>query len=359
MIRRVASLVVAAGLAAVATSCSSVDRKTQVTIALSSETQIPKELDSFAVRVFSTRSGELRFSQDYYPTSGREFPTTLAVIPFDESSLDSPLRIELEGRLGGATFLKRQAVLSYVKERNILLEMPLRMACFQFKDCGPTQTCAGGQCVASTVDSASLVDFDAKLVFPQGNVSIRWAAAPQRILALEGSDAQEGWTRTAVDRGQLSQGACDSHFQRTGPDGNPLVADWAKNVYVSSSCPTKTVKQPYCQSPTTQHSGIGINAPLAAMPFGWGSRLWERVLGERARSGRGEPGPRTAFPVPRFLRPARARSPLPEHAPRAPTMSYLPSCESTHWRTNPCSTVTSSWWCSTNDGPRAFITRGS
>jgi hypothetical protein len=332
MIRRVASLVVAAGLAAVATSCSSVDRKTQVTIALSSETQIPKELDSFAVRVFSTRSGELRFSQDYYPTSGREFPTTLAVIPFDESSLDSPLRIELEGRLGGATFLKRQAVLSYVKERNILLEMPLRMACFQFKDCGPTQTCAGGQCVASTVDSASLVDFDAKLVFPQGNecfsedtcldstfeakvendctfalppglaqgqgnVSIRWAAAPQRILALEGSDAQEGWTRTAVDRGQLSQGACDSHFQRTGPDGNPLVADWAKNVYVSSSCPTKTVKQPYCQSPTTQHSGIGINAPLAAMPFGWGSRLWERVLGERARSGRGEPGPRTAFPV--------------------------------------------------------------
>ena len=63
--------------------CAPTDRETQVTLALSSETQIPDELDSFSIRVISTRTGELRFAQDYFPTSGREFPATLAVIPAD------------------------------------------------------------------------------------------------------------------------------------------------------------------------------------------------------------------------------------------------------------------------------------
>lgn len=277
-------------------ACASVDDKTQVTVALSSETEIPKELDSFALRVFSTRSGELRFSKDYYPTSGREFPTTLAVIPFDESSLESPVRIELEGRVGATIFLRRQAVVSYVKDRNLLLTMPLRMACFQFQDCGPNATCAGGQCVSSTVDTERLVDFDPKLVFAaggtcfdeeaclatptetkvdpdctfpipagsaegQGNVSIRWAAAPSRILALDAADPQEGWTRLSPTRGKLSQGACDSHFQRVGSDGKPLVPDWAKVVYFTPTCASKTGAVPHCLSQKTQHAGIGAVVP--------------------------------------------------------------------------------------------------
>ena len=218
------SLVLALALA----SCSSVDKKTQITIALSSETEIPKELDSFAVRIISTRTGELRFSQDYFPTSGREFPTTLAVIPLDEDALASPVRVEIEGRKGSAIFLRRQSVVSYLKDRNILLAMPLRMACFQFRDCGPNSTCSGGQCVADAIDGAHVTDYDAALVFGRpggcfdeerclggateiaveqdctfaipagadvatGNVAIRWAAAPERILALDATDAQEGW----------------------------------------------------------------------------------------------------------------------------------------------------------------------
>lgn len=277
-------------------SCSSVDDKTQVTIALSSETKIPEELDSFAVRVISTRTGELRFSHDYYPTSGREFPTTLAVIPLDGASLDSPLRIELEGRSHGAVFLRRQSVVSYVKGRNILLSMPLRMACFQFKDCGPSSTCAGGQCVPVRQDGNALPQFEPKLVFPEGsdcfsedacldasfeakvesdcsfalppgvasglgNVAVRWDAAPSRILALDEGDAQEGWTRTADDRGKLSQGTCDSHFQRRAEDGTLQVSDWAKAVYFSPTCRSKTSRKPYCLSPKTQHSGIGALVP--------------------------------------------------------------------------------------------------
>lgn len=286
---------VIAALVALGAGCS-VDKQTQITVALSSETEIPKELDSFAVRVISTRTGELRFSQDYFPTSGREFPTTLAVIPLDADSLQSPLRIELEGRKGGATFLRRVSVISYFEGRNILLTMPLRMACFQFRDCGPSATCAGGQCIPATVEPSSLVDFDPKYVFPtdaatcfdeekcldapvevkveadctfplaattagQGNVSIRWAAAPERILALDENDAQEGWVRVAADRGRLSQGACDSHSRRLGNDGKPMVADWAKTVYVSPRCASKTSLVPYCFSQITQHAGVGAVRP--------------------------------------------------------------------------------------------------
>jgi hypothetical protein len=276
----------------VSASCASVDDKTQITVALSSETEIPKELDSFALRVFSTRTGELRFSQDYFPSSGRDFPTTLAVVPLDERSLGSPIRIELEGRQGGNVFLRRQSVLSYFEGRNILLRMPLRMACFQFKDCGPNATCAGGECVPVEVPASALVDFDPKYVFGeaktcfdeeaclteevevdvaddctfaipagvperQGNVAIRWAAAPARILGLDADEPQEGWTRLGPDRGKLSRGACDSHFQRRGGDGALLVPDWAKTVYFSPTCASKSALVPHCFSSKTQHSGIG------------------------------------------------------------------------------------------------------
>jgi hypothetical protein len=284
-------------VALAAASCSAVDRQTQVTVALSSETEIPKELDSFAIRVTSTRTGELRFSKDYYPSSGREFPTTLAVIPFDEDALKSPLQIEIEGRQNGVTFLDRKSIISYVKDRNILLTLPLRMACFKFRTCGPNETCAGGECVPAEVDAAKLPDFDERAVFgvknpdcfdedkclsepvevavgedctftlppnapaDRGNVSIRWQAAPERLLALEAGDLQEGWQRTSATTGKLSKGACDSHLRRLGPDQKPLVPDVAEKVYFSPGCSAKTPQRPYCLSKTTGHAGIGAVIP--------------------------------------------------------------------------------------------------
>lgn len=291
-----ASLTFLASPTFLATSCSSVDKQTQITLALESETEIPKELDAFTVRVFSVRTGELRFGNTYEADNGNRFPTTLAVIPADEESLSGPLRVEVEGRKGSKVFLKRQSTLSYVKERNVLLQIPLRMACFEFRACADGETCAGGQCVPSVVDPAKLADFDPKLVFAEpgscfdeeacldttteitvaddctfpipegadetkGNVSIRWAAAPLRILGLEGSDAQEGWIRVSKTQGRLSQGACDSHFRRLGPDGKPLVPDWAQKVYFSSACATKSKTTPICRSAKTGHVGIGAVRP--------------------------------------------------------------------------------------------------
>lgn len=290
------SLVAGSVLTLLGQGCAKVDNETQITVALEAETEVPAELDSFAIRVSSTRTGELRFSRDYFPNSGREFPTTLAVIPLDESSLDGPIRIDIEGRKGGATFLRRQSVVSYLRNRNMLLTLPLRMACFQFKDCGPNQTCAGGQCIGAEVDAKTLPDYDDALVFgransscfdeeqcldakteivvnddctfdlqgltsssdqEQGNVSIRWAAAPKRLLALDANDEIEGWKRIDASRGQLSKGICDSHFRRRDAQGELLVPDWAEKVYFTSNCKSKTRKQPYCFSAKTQHAGIG------------------------------------------------------------------------------------------------------
>lgn len=296
MLRPLATALGSLAIAAAVASCSDVDKETQITLALESETEIPAELDSFTVRVLSTRTGELRFARDYFPTSGREFPSTLAVIPFDEESLRGPLRIEIEGRKGTTIFLQRQAVISYFKNRNILLAMPLRMACFQFRDCGPNETCAGGQCVPAQVEESAILDYADDLVFGRpgacfdeeaclgtstevkveedctfpipadvpegrGNVSIRWAAAPARLLGLEAGDAIEGWTRVANDRGRLSKGACDSHFQRRGPDGQLLVPDWAREVYFSAACESKTRARPHCFSQKTLHAGIGAVSP--------------------------------------------------------------------------------------------------
>lgn len=289
----------ALGLALVAAillpaSCKEVDRDTQITVALSTETRIPEELDAFTVHIFNVRTGELRFVQDYFPSSGRDFPTTLAVIPADEKSLEGPIRVELEGRIRGAVTLRRTAVLGYVEGRNLLLAMPLRMACFQFRDCGVGATCVGGQCVSTESAGEVTLDYVPRYVFPvEGEcfdearcladpaevavaedcsfplpagdvtVSVRWSAAPDRLLALDAEDVREGWSRLDATRGRLSQGACDAYFQRVGPDGAPLVSDWAKQVYVTTvpGCPVKTATRPACYSAQTGQSGIGAVVP--------------------------------------------------------------------------------------------------
>jgi hypothetical protein len=274
----------------------SVDKETQITVALQSEAVVPGELAAFTVRVTSTRTNEVRFEKLYNPTNGKDFPTTLAVIPADEDSIKSPLKIEIIGASdteGKNVILSRTSVTSYIEGRNLMLSMPLRMACFQFKPCDAGQTCRGGQCVADTVPSSTLTDFNTKLIAPETagcfdednclaaatevavaddctfpiatadpvNVAIRWAAAPARLLALDSGDAQEGWTRVSPSQGKLSQGACDSHFQRKDAAGNLLVSDWAKQVYVTTGCAAKTNLVPYCRSTTTGYAGIGASSP--------------------------------------------------------------------------------------------------
>jgi hypothetical protein len=280
-------------------ACISKDNSTQITVALASETEIPTELDTVQVVVIDAKGSEI-YRNEYPVTYPRFFPTTLAIVPRDDDSLDRPVTIEVRGFKStsreGQVF--RRAVVPFFKGRTLLVPMPLRMACFNFADCKENETCAGGRCVPAQIEASKLVDFREELVFgglpnaacfdetsclgdgkpvtvnadctfpipassvgpdgaPQVNVSIRWAAADGRVIGLDGDDPVEGWTRVDARTGRLSPGVCDSLLD---PEPNPKlrrVPDRALDARVSAACPTKTHDHPPCPS-GDGHSGAGV-----------------------------------------------------------------------------------------------------
>jgi hypothetical protein len=286
--------VATAGLA-VLLACAAEDNQTQVTVLLTSETQIPKELDSLELVVTSANGSEA--SRVIHEVQNpRFFPATVALVPRNADALEGPVKIELRGYLNGQDAqVFRRAVVSYVEGRTMLLRMPLRMACFNFQDCGKDNTCAGGTCQPARVPSAELVDFDPKYVSdddttrcfdeaaclsdsqvlkleqdctfalptplsieggrPKVNVSIRWAAANNRVIVLDEGDAVEGWTREG-ERGRLSKGVCVSLFDPEPDPKKRAVPDQALDARISTKCAAKSSLQPYCSSATGQ-TGIG------------------------------------------------------------------------------------------------------
>ncbi len=291
----------------VAMGCSTTDESTQVTVAITSETQIPKELNQLDVVVIDSRGSEASRVLHDVQNPGF-FPATLSVIPRDEQSLNGPVTVEVRGQLrtdNGETItaVLRRATVSYAEGRNLLLPMPLRMACFAVDRCGPDETCMGGTCEPAEVKEASLPDFRDDLVFgsaagetcfseerclsdsefiplatdtskdvceidlppdtpagvdgrPNINVSIQWAVAPERVIALDEGDPIEGWTFVDESRIRLSEGVCLSLRDVTDAQGNRLVPDEALGVFISTACPPKAKLQPFCRA-SDGHVAIG------------------------------------------------------------------------------------------------------
>ena len=295
--------VAAAVTLAIGTSlaCQREDTRTQVTVALTSETEIPKELDTLEVVVIDADGSETsRVLHDVQ--NPRFFPATLALVPRSADSLKGPLTVELRGFLKGQDAqVFRRAVVSYVEGRTLLLPMPLRMACFNFKGCGANETCSGGRCAPAVVDTAKLADFEEGLVFgraaqkscfdedtciadstkvpvepadcsfaipdsalrdgeqPRVNVSIRWKAAPNRVIVLDSADPAEGWTLGDDRRGRLSPGVCASLLDLEPDPKKRVIFDQALDVWVSTKCSAKSGLQPFC---TSKDGHVGIGATL-------------------------------------------------------------------------------------------------
>jgi hypothetical protein len=293
---------VVVGLAS--SGCGEVDESTQITVAFTSETKIPKELNQLEVAVVDHRGSEASRILHDVQNPGF-FPATLALIPRDEGSLDGPLSVEVRGQLRTdqgetVTAVIRSATISYAEGRNLLLPMPLRMACFAIDRCGPNETCAGGTCQPARVDTADMADFREDLVFGKAgcfaeekcladsvfvpldpttstdvcaldlpsdvafdddgrarvNVSIQWAVAPERVIALDEGDAIEGWTFEGPSRVRLSEGVCLSLRDALDDQGNRLVPDKALGVFVSKACAPKKKLQAFCTS-SDGHVAIG------------------------------------------------------------------------------------------------------
>jgi hypothetical protein len=281
MMLRCASVV----LLLAAASCEPKDTVTQVSVAISSETEIPKELNRLQVIV---RSGNGSTASDitHEVELPAFFPKTLTIIPRDEDALKQPVEVFLRGTLrgGGADtdVVLRRAIVSYVEGRAILLPMPLRMACFHIASCRDDETCSGGECIPARVDSERLKDFERRFVFgsaagadcfdedrclasatvapvdfgtctfalppgsvtgerPGVNASIEWLAAPERIIVLDEADPQEGWTVVDPTTGLLSRGVCDALRKQQNETPNKANA-----LYLSTQCPAKRALQPTC-----------------------------------------------------------------------------------------------------------------
>lgn len=281
-----------------ATACVEKDTSTQITVALAAETEIPRELDTIQVVVVDAKGSEI-YRSEYPVTYSRFFPTTLAIVPRDDDSLDRPITIEVRGFKGATSAgqVFRRAIVPFFKGRTLLVPMPLRMACFDFADCKSNETCAGGRCVPAELDVTKLLDFQEERVFgglpnaacfeeaacladskpiavaadctfalPEAatsadgasrvNVSIRWAAAKSRVIGLDGDDALEGWTRIDAQTGKLSPGLCDSLLDPETDPKKRRVPDKALDVRLSTACPTKKHDQPTCPG-GDGHTGIG------------------------------------------------------------------------------------------------------
>jgi hypothetical protein len=296
-------LLVPALAVVVATSaCAVKDDRTQVTVVLTSETEIPKELDALEITV-TAANGSTVYDNVYTVRDPAFFATTLAVIPADSDSLKGPITVEIKGKSGNTVGVFRRAVVSYVKGRTLMLPMPLRMACFNFKDCGAASTCAGGTCQPATVSGDDLRDYDDKLVFetrkdlcfdedaclrsaapvkvnadctfalpkaaaaggrPDVNVSIRWAAASNRVIVLDEGDGVEGWTVVPENPslGRVSAGVCKSLLDPEPDPEKREVPDQALDARISVGCAAKSPTQPFCRRAGNLQSGIGAEIPV-------------------------------------------------------------------------------------------------
>jgi len=296
--------------------CTTTDESTQITVALTSETQIPRELNQLEVVVVDSRGSEASRILHDVQNPGF-FPATLSIIPRNDQSLDGPLSVEVRGQLRTeqgetVTAVLRRATISYSEGRNLLLPMPLRMACFAVERCGPDETCAGGTCQPAKIEQSELADFRDELVFgvaagddcfseesclsdsqfvaldpstssdvcefdlptdavidedgrARANVSIQWAVAPERVIVLDEGDAIEGWTFVGERRVRLSEGVCLSLRDVTDEQGARLVPDEALGVFVATTCSAKKKLQPFCRS-SDGHVAIGATLANLSSP---------------------------------------------------------------------------------------------
>lgn len=290
--RAQALFIAAAAFGASTAACTTQDNETQITVAVTTETAIPEELDRLEILVTDGRGSLV--NQQTNPVSAQSyFPLTLAIVPRNERSLEGPVQVELRGMRGNSEqVVLRKAIVSYSEGRTLLLPMPLRMACFHIDDCKADQTCAGGKCLPAVVEAMSLPSYDPKQVFPDTpgatcfeedeclkdatwvdllsedactfplptgdaksvNVAIEWAAAPNRIIALDAEDKVEGWTVDTTGStpvGKLSPGVCLA----LGQQG---ARNEALKVYVSTTCKAKLARQPIC--------GAGIGHDFGSLP---------------------------------------------------------------------------------------------
>ena len=271
-------------------------KPTALVVAVSSEANVPKEIDGFEIEV--RRGDSTPFFHAYgigKDSPEARLPGTITLAARDGEGSQATT-IVIRASLGGKTRVLRQATLSFSDQKTRLLKMPLRYSCLDFPDeCAPGTSCHGGECAPDAVDVATLPEFSPELVFgTQGdatcfddrltsclaslqevdvtalaatptcqvavppsagpiaklNVAFHWKRSndPQKLTVLD-VDPQEGWSYTANKDGfSLSRGLCAA-----------VKSGAVTRVVYSTQCDSKQITQPICVV-ASGGGGMGMGA---------------------------------------------------------------------------------------------------
>ena len=141
-------------------------KTTELVVAVQTDVQVPKDLDSVKVKVLSF--GAVQFEQDYeVGPGGLKLPATIGIVPGKDDT--QPVDIVIIGSFKGKQRVLREARLKFASDRVVLMRMPLRFSCFEKLDCATDQACVAGACQGIDIEVSKLPDFSNDDVFgPSG-----------------------------------------------------------------------------------------------------------------------------------------------------------------------------------------------
>ena len=276
---------------------------TELVAGVSTQVQVPKELQSIEVSVKA--GGVASYCQHFDVVQGKvqlpktlgvnkehdNIPVTISIIGYTNPSADlndarsdcpddptaassfSDSKVVLNARV------VRRSIQTYREEHIAFVPMPLRFSCFD-QTCATganvgSTTCKAGACVDANIDSATLVDYNDDLVYGNANTcfsSAKCLANAQAPTVVDATNCLYSANGPAVATGDLNVRAIYDGFvsetldadrdegffipDATKPNQFQLAAGLCHpsapsahhiiSIATSQACPTKTALQPAC-----------------------------------------------------------------------------------------------------------------
>jgi hypothetical protein len=189
--RRALTLATLAAIGVLWSGCTAKEQSEYVT-GISTQMNVPRDLR--AIRVSVSVGGFRQFCRGYRVHDGKVLlprslgvhalnnpeqsgPVTFGIVGYDkqlgdgtefaDEECDVTKTSDADGQKRGIRLLRRSRQ-PYVKDEVLFLPMPLKYACMDVDDCGPSKTCKAGRCVEADTDPATLPRFHPDLVDGNG-----------------------------------------------------------------------------------------------------------------------------------------------------------------------------------------------
>jgi hypothetical protein len=113
---------------------------TQIVVLVDSDLSVPSELDALSIEV----TGALDMPHATADLTQDRLPRSLGLV-YSGGPL-GPIRVTVHGLSGGKSIVQRLAIVSFQKDKTLLLRMPLQRACAAAMACSADMTCDAGSC---------------------------------------------------------------------------------------------------------------------------------------------------------------------------------------------------------------------